>query len=106
MVTGRGFEKLADELPKLNWKGKKRKTKRCFLSEETQSVASTINQLLQCALDLRCCFTGDMWNTQVDHAASSRRLSEINKAQGKCSKYPSLSMLQFSRPCTCHKEEI
>ncbi|TYK01481.1 Gamma-tubulin complex component 6 [Cucumis melo var. makuwa] len=53
----------------------------CFLSEETQFVASIINQILQCALDLRCCFTSDMWNTQVDHAASSRRLSEINKAQ-------------------------
>ncbi|XP_022995328.1 uncharacterized protein LOC111490907 isoform X1 [Cucurbita maxima] len=52
----------------------------CFLSEETLSVAGIINQILQCALDLRCCFTGDMWNTQVDNAASSRRLSEINKS--------------------------
>lgn len=53
----------------------------CFLSEETRSVAGIINQILQCALDLRCCFTGDMWNTQVDNAASSRRLSGINKSQ-------------------------
>ncbi|XP_038891620.1 gamma-tubulin complex component 6 isoform X2 [Benincasa hispida] len=53
----------------------------CFLSEETRSVAGIINQILQCALDLRCCFTGDMWNTQVDNAASPRRLSGINKSQ-------------------------
>ncbi|XP_022153772.1 uncharacterized protein LOC111021210 isoform X2 [Momordica charantia] len=53
----------------------------CFLSEDTQSVAGIINQILQCALDLRCCFTGDTWNPQVDKAAFSRRLSWINKSQ-------------------------
>ncbi|KAF8398041.1 hypothetical protein HHK36_016967 [Tetracentron sinense] len=53
----------------------------CFLSNETRSVAHIIENVLQCALDLRLCLTGDVWEFGSDQRDSSGLLSCINCSQ-------------------------
>ncbi|KAI4308340.1 hypothetical protein L6164_031423 [Bauhinia variegata] len=53
----------------------------CFLSEETQTVGSIIESILQCALDFRSCLTTVAWDVGVDQENSVGRLSRVNISQ-------------------------
>ncbi|KAG8655629.1 hypothetical protein MANES_04G054800v8 [Manihot esculenta] len=53
----------------------------CFLSDETRPVASIIESILQCALDLRSCLTCSMWDVGLDQEDSLGKLSRINMSQ-------------------------
>ncbi|MFQ6638704.1 hypothetical protein Gotur_015835 [Gossypium turneri] len=53
----------------------------CFLSDETKPIASTIENILQCALDFRSCLTGDIWNVGLAEGDLQDKLSKINISQ-------------------------
>ncbi|XP_021658753.2 uncharacterized protein LOC110648730 isoform X2 [Hevea brasiliensis] len=53
----------------------------CFLSDETRSVASIIESILQCALDLRSCLTTSIWDVGLYQEDSLGKLSRINMSQ-------------------------
>ncbi|KAK6235334.1 Gamma tubulin complex component [Theobroma cacao] len=53
----------------------------CFLSDETRSIASIIENILQCALDFRSCLTGALWNVGLAEDDLSDKLSRINISQ-------------------------
>ncbi|XP_039065159.1 gamma-tubulin complex component 6-like [Hibiscus syriacus] len=53
----------------------------CFLSDETKPIASTIENILQCALDFRSCLTGGIWNTGHAEDDLLDKLSRINVSQ-------------------------
>lgn len=53
----------------------------CFLSNETQGIASIIQNILQCALDFRSCLIGSTWETGLDEGDSSSKVSRINISQ-------------------------
>ncbi|XP_022731919.1 uncharacterized protein LOC111286290 isoform X3 [Durio zibethinus] len=54
---------------------------RCFLSDETRSIASIIENILQCALDFRSCLTGGRWNVGLAEGDLMDKLSRINISQ-------------------------
>ncbi|PPD69323.1 hypothetical protein GOBAR_DD33802 [Gossypium barbadense] len=67
----------------------------CFLSDETKPIASTIENILQCALDFRSCLTGDIWNVGLAEGDLQDKLSKINISQFLiASKY--CTMVEFS----------
>ncbi|XVF74370.1 hypothetical protein PTKIN_Ptkin13bG0105200 [Pterospermum kingtungense] len=53
----------------------------CFLSDETQSIANIIENILQCALDFRSCLTGGMLNVGLSEGNLLDKLSRINVSQ-------------------------
>ncbi|XP_039052547.1 uncharacterized protein LOC120194250 [Hibiscus syriacus] len=53
----------------------------CFLSDETKAIASTIENILQSALDFRSCLTGGIWNTGLAQDDLLDKLSRINVSQ-------------------------
>lgn len=53
----------------------------CFLSDETQSIANIIENILQCALDFRSCLNGGMWNVGPAEGDLLDKLSSINISQ-------------------------
>ncbi|KAK8641305.1 hypothetical protein V6N13_010718 [Hibiscus sabdariffa] len=53
----------------------------CFLSDETKPIASTIENILQCALDFRSCLTGGIWNVGLAENNLLDKLSRINISQ-------------------------
>ncbi|XP_037491523.1 uncharacterized protein LOC105629342 isoform X2 [Jatropha curcas] len=53
----------------------------CFLSDETRSVASIIESILQCALDFHSSLTARMWDVGMDQNDSLGKLSRINISQ-------------------------
>lgn len=53
----------------------------CFLSDETRPIAAIIENILQCALDFRSCFTRGYWEVTVDRRDSSKVLGRINISQ-------------------------
>ncbi|XVF19558.1 hypothetical protein REPUB_Repub11eG0121900 [Reevesia pubescens] len=53
----------------------------CFLSDETRSIASIVENILQCALDFRSCLTGGIWNVGLAEDDLLDRLSRINISQ-------------------------
>ncbi|KAL4333988.1 hypothetical protein GQ457_07G035970 [Hibiscus cannabinus] len=53
----------------------------CFLSDETKPIASTIENILQCALDFRSCLTGGIWNVGPAEDNLLDKLSRINISQ-------------------------
>ncbi|GMP91833.1 hypothetical protein CsSME_00042339 [Camellia sinensis var. sinensis] len=52
----------------------------CFLSDELQSIASIIENILQCALEFRACLRGSMYDAGLDGNFSDK-LSRINISQ-------------------------
>ncbi|THF98185.1 hypothetical protein TEA_014657 [Camellia sinensis var. sinensis] len=52
----------------------------CFLSDELQSIASIIENILQCALEFRACLIGSMYDAGLDGNFSDK-LSRINISQ-------------------------
>lgn len=57
------------------------KFRRCFLSDETRSVASIIESILQCALDFRSCLSSSTWDVGLDQGDLLGKLSRINVSQ-------------------------
>ncbi|XP_019054445.1 PREDICTED: uncharacterized protein LOC104604116 isoform X2 [Nelumbo nucifera] len=53
----------------------------CFLSDETRPVASIIESILQCALDFRSCFIGNVRNVGLDQGDLAGLLAQINFTQ-------------------------
>ncbi|OMO71121.1 Spc97/Spc98, partial [Corchorus capsularis] len=53
----------------------------CFLSDETQPVASIIENILQCALDFRSCIAGGIWNVGLAECDLLEKISRINISQ-------------------------
>lgn len=50
----------------------------CFLSDETRTVASIIENILQCALDFRSCLNGGIWDVKMDRGDLLGKCSRIN----------------------------
>ncbi|XWS52751.1 hypothetical protein CRYUN_Cryun11dG0099100 [Craigia yunnanensis] len=53
----------------------------CFLSDETRSIASIIENILQCALDFQSCLSGGIWNVGLAEGDLLDKLSRINISQ-------------------------
>ncbi|KAJ7960372.1 Gamma-tubulin complex component [Quillaja saponaria] len=53
----------------------------CFLSDETRTVASIIESILQFALDFRSCLTAGVWDVEVNQQNLLSKLSRINISQ-------------------------
>ncbi|KAL5708845.1 hypothetical protein ACHQM5_019600 [Ranunculus cassubicifolius] len=53
----------------------------CFLSDETRQIAGIIDNILQCALDFRSCFTTGSWDVGNGSSDSSKVLGRLNLYQ-------------------------
>ncbi|KAF7815439.1 Gamma-tubulin complex component 6 [Senna tora] len=53
----------------------------CFLSDETRTVGSIIESILQCALDFRLCLKAGAWDVEIDEENLSGISSRINISQ-------------------------
>lgn len=74
--------------------------RRCFLSNETRSVAIIIESILQCAFEFRSCFTGGMWDMGLDQGDLLGKLSRINISQVILALY--LQCVAFTtKSCIC-----
>ncbi|XP_057549547.1 uncharacterized protein LOC130827727 isoform X1 [Amaranthus tricolor] len=54
---------------------------RCFLSDETRSIANNIEAILQCALDFRSCFVKGLGDVGSDNQCTIDRMLQINMSQ-------------------------